>query len=155
MIHFTHARRLEKNEVAPVAHRAKHMTEYLTALQDASQKPVLECYHKLCEVTHPASPSTFLYTERDGHGSYRIGSISDATLIDAFCTVHSDLMGPVVVLGIAPAVYQLRVVEDFHIAGLRGPDLSALEINGPVWDHISARLSDPAPPETKDAEARS
>ena len=110
---------------------------------------------ELCEGTQPASPAAFLCKEREGHGSCRIGSISDANLSDAFCTVHSDLMGPVVVIGIAPAVYQLRVVEDFHIAGLRGPDLSALEINGPVWDHISARLSDPAPPETKDAEARS
>ena len=101
-------------------------------------------------LTHPAAASTFLYSETDGHGRWRIGDTSDRELIDVFCRTHSDLIPAVTVLAIAPAVYQVRVVQVFDLPNMDGPDLSLLGINGPVWDDISARLRDPAPPRTED-----
>lgn len=152
LIHFTHARRVGRKEDAPSSHRAKSTAEYLGALEAASGKPIHGCYSKLCEVTHPASASTFLYREQDLHGRYRIGSLNDARLIDTFCRTYSDLMAPIVVLGVTPAVYQLRVVETFNLPTLAGPDLNTLELEGPVWDGIRARLEDPSPPQTRGAE---
>ncbi len=94
LIHFTHARRLTKLDSAPPAHRAKPTTEYLKALEEAGGARVLDCYRALCEVTHPAAPSTFLYSETDGQGSWRIGSTGDGALIDAFCSAHAEVVAP-------------------------------------------------------------
>ena len=150
LIHFTHARRLPKEEDAPDSHRARPTTHYLKVLEGSCELPVLECYRKLCEITHPAAASAFLYSESDGHGRWRIGDTSDRELIEAFCRIHGGLGGPVLVLGVAPALYQLRVVQEFGLPELSSPDLELLSVDGPVWTEIEIRLRNDSPPSIQD-----
>jgi len=58
LIHFTHARRLKKDERAPDAHKAKPTTDYIKSLEEAKVAEIFDLYSELCDCTHPAFGST-------------------------------------------------------------------------------------------------
>jgi hypothetical protein len=57
LIHFSHARKLEKGERFPLPHKAKDTTYYIKKLQGADHGILLDCYSELCKSLFNKSPT--------------------------------------------------------------------------------------------------
>lgn len=57
LIHFSHARRTEKGEMAPDSHKAKSAATYVKILDTVTKESFYDCYSNLCQYTHPAAHS--------------------------------------------------------------------------------------------------
>jgi hypothetical protein len=155
LIHFTHARRLEKDEHAPSSHRAMQVKEYLESLAAGGDHRLAQCYRELCEVTHPASSSVRCFA-RMGQGLtgtvYELASEPDSDHIGHFCESYRDVMPRIVSLGVEPPLVSLRLINEFDEPSLHTEAVTNVGIESHnVWKQISARLRDPAPPSTRRA----
>lgn len=57
LIHFTHARKVRKGEVAPNSHNAMQSSKYIHFVEQMKILGVKELYARLCEIVHPAAES--------------------------------------------------------------------------------------------------
>jgi hypothetical protein len=153
LIHFTHARRVDKNEQVPSPHRARQTTEYLESLSETVDHRVRECYGDLCEVTHPAASSVMCYAAI-GPGStgtvYQLVPHPDVTLIRRFCQSYRGVMLRIVSLGVVPPLVTLRLLNEFPEPSLRTEAVMNLGVEErSVWKQIATRLRDASPPATR------
>jgi hypothetical protein len=148
LIHFTHARRLEKKAVAPESHKAEAAAKYLATLNESGDGRVLECYGALCELTHPAASSIMCFTDVNDDGTlFKLVPDGSPKLIDEFCGDYSDIMLRIMALGIMPPLLQLKVLNHIGPAPLRTPLVERLPLaSRPVWLDLRQRLEDPSPP---------
>jgi hypothetical protein len=148
LIHFTHARRLEKKEVAPDSHKAEAAAKYLATLNESGDGRVLECYGELCELTHPAASSIMCFTQVNDSGTlFTLSPDWASTLIDDFCRDYSDIMLRIMALGVMPPLLQLKVLNHIGPPPLRIPLIEGLPLaSRPVWIDLRRRLNDPSPP---------
>ncbi|MBI3740925.1 MAG: hypothetical protein HY257_04110 [Chloroflexi bacterium] len=145
LIHFTHAREISKGTTAPESHRAKRTKDYLESLVFTPDKQIAECYHELCEVTHPAAASVmcFLNLEQATSGmKYKFDPNFDRGLILDFCESYSDIMLRVMSLGISPPLATLRLLNEFpvrelHTVGINGSGIETTL----VWKEIQEKLA--------------
>jgi hypothetical protein len=155
LIHFTHARRLEKDEHAPSSHRARQIKEYLESLAIGGDYRLAECYRELCEVTHPAASSVMCFAQmgQDSIGTiYELVSQPDSDHIRHFCESYRDVMLRIVSLGVMPPLVTLRLINEFDERSLLTEAVTNVGIEGHnVWKQIAARLRDSAPPTTRRA----
>ena len=62
LIHYSHARKISKQENAPESHNAKRPFKYVGILKNEAEVPdVGEMYAELCEAVHPAARSVFSF----------------------------------------------------------------------------------------------
>ncbi len=145
LLHFTYAGKQSKRPDGRPVYKPKPTTDYIRALKDSAGLDYLPLYGRLCDITHPADASLFMYVESDGHSRYRLGAIDDSRLIDTICQAHRHHLAALVPLGFLPALYLLCLAADFAEARLPAVTLSP-ELSGPVWDDVRQRVSDTSPP---------
>lgn len=68
LIHFSHARKLDKGESVPDSHRAQSVRTYLDFFDQNSTVPVSGLYATLCQITHPAHLSVLAFAKNVGDG---------------------------------------------------------------------------------------
>lgn len=150
LIHFTHARRLEKGEEAPPSHRARQIKEYLESLVVDAGPRIADCYRSACEITHPAAASILSYVHREASSigtSYVFRPDSDQSLITQFCSAWSDVMLKIMALGVSPPIFTLRLLNELPVAALHTKALDQLNVESrPGWQQLADRLRDRRPP---------
>jgi hypothetical protein len=137
LLHFTYAGKQSKNPDGRSIYKPKLTTDYIRSLGASSGLDYLPLYGKLCDVTHPAAASLFMYTESDSHSRYRLGS--------TLCQEHAELLASLVPLGFLPALYLLWLVAEFPEAQLPAVNRRQ-ELQGPVWDDVRQRCIDTSSP---------
>ncbi|WP_198291713.1 hypothetical protein, partial [Pseudomonas asplenii] len=79
LIHFSYARKLNKQENAPKSHEAKTASYYIAQL-DSVDLPLKNLYAELCQVVHPAYQSTAWLVGSEDQ-SYKIQKPDDLAFI--------------------------------------------------------------------------
>ena len=139
LIHYTHARKIQKKEDAPAAHRARQSAEYMRFLTDMRIDGAKELYGQLCEYVHPAalSVSTLFGSEQ---GKWIVDPSLEQIFLKSFAEENRKLMGDVLMAGFNPALLTLRVLHRFDrfskIPPLRKYKMDRI----PLWTRIEAAL---------------
>jgi hypothetical protein len=145
LIHFSHARKLEKDERAPEAHAAKHMKAYLTSLQGASSGPLHDTYAELCNITHPAADSVlYLLTKRPDRRIVFAEAADEEQVQELLSRVGSVVTFCVSQSITYPAVI-LRIVNRFDLPAFRTPAVDEVSFElVPLWSTVSSHLVPPS-----------
>lgn len=128
LIHFSHARKLKRGEVAPDYHNAKQVAEYVKSLESAGLAGLYECYSELCQYTHPAAQSISHLLHPLTDESYSLTPSQDQIYIETMMEQYKPLMLPLFMYSFNPGVLVLKVlmyfdVPQFHSSGVRDLDL--------------------------------
>ena len=131
LIHFSHARKLSKQEVAPPSHTAKQAAEYIRALEKANLPGLYECYLELCQYTHPAAHSVASLLVPISEDSFLLAPAYDQIRIEALIEKHKSLVLPLLMFAFNPGALVLKVLlhfdtPQFHSQSIRNIDLSGV-----------------------------
>jgi hypothetical protein len=147
LIHYSHARHVERGEDAPASHTKKPVREYLKSLADTEETaPMTDCYAELCELAHPAAASVFVFLDvEDELGeSLLLRQHGDYADIHRFCEEYRPILRLLLDLSLNPPLVALKLINlleygDYATAVLEVYDLSAL----PRWQKIDAAIHRP------------
>ena len=145
LLHFSHARRLTREERLhqPEFARAKELGATIASTLDGFEPyGFREWWSELCELTHPASDSVcyLLVPKLDGRLSF-LPSI-DEQLLDTLLVQHRSRLAELLRLSIVPAMLMLKVLLHFplpgvHVNYMRSVDLSSIR----AWAKCASLLA--------------
>lgn len=81
LIHYSHARKVGKKEPIPSSHINKTNADYINQIEKFGADKSYELYAKLCELTHPASPSVMCFID-ETEKTMTLNFSKDQTLIN-------------------------------------------------------------------------
>jgi hypothetical protein len=151
LIHFSHARKVEKNEKTPLSHHAKTTKQCLVNLIGTENGPIMDLYKLLCEITHPAAISvlTFLHTE-DGQEIETCFN-NDYKVIEYICTTYKEQVLQLFYQGTTPPILILKVLNNLENKEVFTPFIKRVNLEGiPAWGNIKEVFnSSKFPPDLK------
>jgi len=142
LIHFSHGRKLEKNEIAPDTHKAKSVRDYLKTLGNDSET-ITKCYSYLCQITHPAALSVLpiLIPKNNDGSSFVINLNNDEGLINLFLKEYSGVIEPLFSYSFNLSLMTLKLlnrfpIPDYHTEYMK--NISLDDIN--AWKRVESVL---------------
>ncbi|MGH7755489.1 MAG: SEC-C metal-binding domain-containing protein [Vulcanimicrobiaceae bacterium] len=118
LIHFTHGRRLSKDEVAPASHRAKQAAEYVKRAEAASPG-VQDLYDDCCSMIHPAAASVLSLFKMKSQSSQHFEFGYDLSfargILEELCAKHSAVFPKLLQMGYNPGLLTLGVINRFGV----------------------------------------
>lgn len=145
LIHFSHARRIKKEDDAPQSHAAKPAAEYIRCFEEGIKGQLKDCYTVLCEVTHPAflSVATYLAEIEPGR-TYELTTASDNAAIEQFCDLFAETIEMLLLVGVNGSFVTLEVLNRFPLIAVHTPGVQKLDLRGlPVWNKIDDAFRKP------------
>ena len=134
LIHYTHARHINKSErpSTPQSHKARSVQEYLRVFEDLNANGVARCYRFLCDLTHPGAPSVFMWlTAVDSRGSELILSTDqDQAIIGSFLELYEGVVLDVLMFAFNAPVLVLNTLNYFPIQKLHTQELLNHDLDG-------------------------
>jgi hypothetical protein len=141
LIHFSHARKLKKDEPSPDTHSAKTMREYLEKLQRAPTGPLFKCYEELCNVTHPAATSVLYLLDKADDGALVFSPRADERSIVDLCNRGGTVVTFCVSEGLMLPIVILRILNRFELAELRTPGVEGIVMDDiALWREVETVL---------------
>ncbi len=143
LLHFSHARRLSKEEKAalPEYAKARDPKAYTQPLEAHGPGGFYNWYQELCELAHPASDSVcyMLVPEEDGQVSFH-PSI-DHERLAAHVDQNRERLAELLRLAQVPAITMLRVLLHFPLSNLHVNAVAELNMSQmPGWRKCAAKL---------------
>lgn len=139
LIHFSHARKIKKNEDAPQSHKAMQSTEYIKFIEDMKVVGVRELYAYLCELVHPAASSISTLFVPCAE-AWVLSPENEQVVLKKVARESSSLMAEVMMAAYNPPILILKVLHTFDlftkIDVLRKFDFSQI----PLWPKIALAL---------------
>ena len=124
LIHFSNARhvpRKEKNDV-PDTHIARTTQAYLKTLSDGRVPKVQEFYRIVCDLTHPAASSVWMWLAT-GPNSATLCAGQDRKVIRRVLESSPQFLIELAMFGFSPALLTLRMLNEFSLRDLHTPEL--------------------------------
>lgn len=145
LIHFSHGRKLAKDELAPQTHSAKSSRYYIEQLEKLGLVGAHAIYGQLCQVTHPAADSVSHFLSQTGDLEFTLFPHNDRQAIAALLKNHKAFLHALLRYAFNQPIILLRVllhidIREYHSAEISRLDLSAM----PGWQKC-ARLMGVAP----------
>ncbi|MGR9431382.1 hypothetical protein [Rhizobium leguminosarum] len=139
LIHFSHARRIAKGEIAPDSHRAKSSATYVDFVTRMNVGDVRSLYSALCEIVHPASASVALFfTGVDN--TLTLDFKSEGDFLKRNAKASRQVLAGCLMSSFNPALLTLRVLHSFDhftkITPLKKVNFNAI----PAWPPIEKLL---------------
>lgn len=136
LIHFSHARRLSKEErdTLPSTHIAKPAKTYVSGLENQEPGGWYAWYEELCEYCHPAARSTsYMMMGIDSENSIFMPSTDDIHL-EEIIKARSRHLEEILRLAFAPALLTLKVLSYFPASHLHAKFIEQLNFRDmPGW----------------------
>ncbi len=154
LIHFTYARKLERDETAPRLHQAKTAKEYLAALIEDIPE-VTDAYALLCEYSHPTATTILRFSQRSEDRTILVLEPDAGHEHLNELVQISTVIGPrMLVLAVVPCMTTLKLLNAFDFPAVQTPWADNPDLDfSPAWRKIESRLRDPASPQlTPDTE---
>lgn len=143
LIHFSHGRKLQRNEAAEPMHAAKQMREYLESLRRGGVSEVHDYYSQLCSITHPSAETVMLWFEGEKDRDqviWRRTSDEHRARIDRFLLGWKETNELVVTAGFMPALMSLRILHKLDFLP-KIPSLKLLPLEKmPAWKEFERHL---------------
>lgn len=153
LIHFAYARKLKVGE-GPALHNAATARDTVSCLLESAPAAV-EVYGILCEYSHPAAPSVFRFAGDITHpDTVTFDPAAGPEKIREIVGLSQEVGRAALVLGVAPLVVALKVLNAFSFPAVATPWADGVELPfSDMWRDLERRLRDPAGPKTaSDAE---
>jgi hypothetical protein len=140
LIHYSHARRLEKNEDAPKSHKAKSAAAYVQSLDKKTDSNFYDCYAHLCQLTHPAAEGVLhmmpqiddYYIFDEKHGTSKIEN-----LVEKYNSSFADL----ICYAFNPAILALKVINYIDVPPCHSTLINSINLDKlPAWKKCEAHL---------------
>ncbi|MGX9427043.1 MULTISPECIES: winged helix-turn-helix domain-containing protein [Bradyrhizobium] len=142
LIHFSHARKLQRNKAAEPMHAAKQMREYLESLKLGGVSDVHDYYSQLCSITHPSAETVMIWFEGEKDGDQVVWRRTNDThrdRIDRFLLGWKQTNELVVAAAFMPALTSLRMLHKLDFLP-KIPSLKSLPLEMPVWKEFERHL---------------
>jgi hypothetical protein len=140
LIHFTHARRLDKGQISPDYHRNKTNTDYIKQLQDVGESMMIDCYSELCQIAHPAAQSVMCFIDYDEKNLITLNNRLDELLIRDFCSRHKKVTQRILSLSLVSSICILKILNLLRVQDVITPEIDLVALNNPAWKKIEEKL---------------
>lgn len=133
LIHFSHARKINKTDNFPDSHKAKTMRDYISSLESNGSNAIGDCYAELCQSTHPAGQSVYAFTETldSKTEKFTLCQTRDKVNIENFCYKHNNIFDSLFQAQFNTSLLILRIINSFSI-----PEFETEPINKMKFDNI-------------------
>ena len=120
LIHFSHARKPNRDDKSsvPKSHIAEEPWKYLKKWGDSGAGEVQELYGFLCQLTHPARESVFIFAdqERDASSHHVIAPKAlDDIHIRKFVKQYDEMLLMILKTAVSPSIVVLKALNKFPI----------------------------------------
>lgn len=140
LIHFTHARKLSKEENVPETHKAKSARDYLKAIESDQDDKISDCYTELCNYAHPSGWSIMRFADffKSEQGTvYSLNFQPDQALIREFIVEYSTTFLSILALGILPSLAILKILNMLPVKSLHTRVVDQIDLDGlPAWEEV-------------------
>jgi hypothetical protein len=132
LIHFHHARKIGRDEVAPPTHNAETAAKYVKSI-DHPDYPVRELYSELCQVVHPAEPSLHWLTQV-GENGWKVGEQDDIGSIHKLVDRYKDSISWIQQNSGNITIFMCQVLnslprKQLHVESVRDWNMSNLQLH--------------------------
>lgn len=139
LIHFTHARKVRKEETAPDSHKAEPSWKYIKHLEDMSIVGANSLYSELCDIVHPAADSVRYLFESSGQ-KYRLSDRTESNTIQTMAQANKETLGGCLEAALNPPILTLKMLQNFHLfKKVKGLRKTGLE-HHPYWRKVGEYL---------------
>jgi hypothetical protein len=149
LIHYSHARgrsSLKRQEEEfgvqfPTAHIAKTTRKYIDYF-DLSR--VHDCYSELCDITHPALTSVWMFMGVVDNDTYVSIDNLDMELIEEFCSKYTEVTEKLLQMPSNSALITMRVLNEFQLETLTTPAVNKIDFADiKLWQNIEDLILQP------------
>lgn len=139
LIHFTHARKVQKGEEAPESHRALQSYKYVGYVDRMQIPGVNEFYAQLCEIVHPAEGSVSVSFISEG-GAWLADLDNEGRVLKMMLDQRRTTLAGVLVASFNAPLLTLRTLQSFGLFK-KLPSLRKYRFdNIPEWNRIAPLL---------------
>lgn len=134
LIHFSHGRKLAKDEVAPQSHSAKSARSYIEILERLGLAQAHAVYGFLCQVTHPAADSVSHFLSQTGDLKFSLFPRNDRVAIAALVQKHEAFLHALLRYAFNQPIILLRVLLHIDLREYHSREISRLNLSAmPGW----------------------
>ncbi|PKH56383.1 hypothetical protein CXF83_12830 [Shewanella sp. Choline-02u-19] len=142
LIHYSHGRRLDKNDDAAPTHKAQSTAHYVNSLEKQTEKEFYACYSELCQLTHPAAESVLHLMVPNSKGGYIFSQGDDKKKIEELMSKYQHIIVDLLMFAFNPGLLILKTlnylpVKVCHSNSLRNANFSWL----PAWNKCEQALA--------------
>ena len=146
LIHYSHARKLKRGELAPASHKAKSIRDYMTILEKGKMPHVVSCYSALCDLTHPGASSVWAWLRPVNEWEFDLVSNQDSQIISRFLSDYRTTYLETLMFVFNGPLLSLSARNYFPIQDFHTPELLQWEFsNIPIWRKIKHDLGTALP----------
>jgi hypothetical protein len=142
LIHFTHARRLQKEKKgeAPKSHEAMTIQNYLRSL-DADYEKAAVLYERLCSLTHPSAESLAPFIGDSTRSTWRLTQRDQKQIAKDLHAAFYDVFSDILIKALNLPLTLLKLLNTFKEPSLFTPTMGAAEArNIPIWPKIQRAI---------------
>jgi hypothetical protein len=135
LIHFTHARRLDKNMKAtvPKSHEAKQIQTYLQSFGSDFEE-VAHVYDRLCAFTHPSAESLMLFVEDYNASAWRLKDWDQRAFVSELHRQFSNVFSDVLMKAFNVPMALLKLLNTFKQTSIATRAVESVDLRLiPVW----------------------
>jgi hypothetical protein len=144
LIHFSHGRKLQRDEIADPVHAAKQIREYLNSLKQIGLTNVHAYYGDLCSFSHPSAQSVAIWFDKAKEGDEIIWSRTGAEQrdrIDKFLMDWRETNEGVFNAAFVPVFMSLRLLHKLDMLP-KIPSLKSFPLERfPIWKDIERQIN--------------
>jgi hypothetical protein len=144
LIHFSHGRKLRRDEIADPVHAAKQIREYLDGLKQAGIMDVHALYGELCSISHPSAESVAIWFDgaKESHEViWRRTGAEKRERIDKFLIDWRETNEGVFNAAFVPIFMSLRVLHKLDFMP-KIPSLKSFPLESfPAWKEIERQIN--------------
>lgn len=141
LIHYSHARRMEKGEDAPLSHKAKNAADYVKGLDKRTEKKFYDCYGELCQLTHPAAQGVLHMMPQINESDFSFENGFGKEKIKVLINKYSDLIEHLVIFAFNPGLITLKVLNHIELDECHSKILYSVNLDGvPAWKKCEKHL---------------
>ena len=134
LIHFSHGRKLTKDEVAPQSHSAKSARSYIEQLERLGLAQAHTVYGLLCQVTHPAADSVSHFLSQTGDSEFALFPHNDRVAIAALIQKHETFLHTLLRYAFNQPIILLRVLLHIDLRQYHSREIARLNLSAmPGW----------------------
>ncbi|WP_353646129.1 hypothetical protein [Mesorhizobium sp. WSM2239] len=139
LIHFSHARKVAKTEIAPDSHKAMQTFKYIDYVDRMKIPGVKPLYAKLCEIVHPAADSVSVtFVSEDG--AWLADPRNESAVLETLLSERRSTLSGVVMASYNAPLLILKTLHSFDLftklSGLRKYGFDDI----PEWQKIASAL---------------
>lgn len=143
LIHYSHARKIEKGEQVPKSHKAKTAAEYVRQLDQKTAMSFYECYGVLCQLTHPAAQGVLHMMPSINDSEFTFEEKFGKEKIDLLLSEYHKLIPDLLSYAFNPGLLTLKVLNYIDLASCHTDYLKIISFDAvPAWARCKKHLAE-------------